>query len=152
MNKEPYHFEPTQMAYQGVIAYKFVSVGKRGNFTKIVAFQPYLQNIYNLALLDYDESLQTIDDEHITDNGDMSKVLATTWKIMLHFLESFPDKAVAIQGNSETRQKLYHRLISNNLLVLMQHYDVLGVFNTGITEQFDTIQDYFMIIIKPSMI
>jgi hypothetical protein len=147
MNKEPYEFE--SVVLEGAdVAYRFVSVGKKGNLTKLVAFQNIQANLYNLALLDYDEATKTIDDESISDNGDMSRVLSTTWKIMFHFLQSFPEKEVAIHGNTDTKQKLYKRLISSNLLSLKQQYNVSGVSYTGIAEPFDASKEYLLIIIQ----
>lgn len=149
MNKEPYEFQIKPFDNEDIIAYTFISVGKHGNIVKMVAFQLLYANIYNLALVDYDEASGRIDDEVVSDNGDMSQVLSTTWAIMLFFLTNFHEKSVLIHGNTDIKQKLYHRLIANNLLVLKQQYSVLGVSSIGESEAFDSLKTYQSIIIQP---
>jgi predicted phosphohydrolase len=148
MNKDPYEFDEKPIDTDGMHAYTFVSVGIQGDIPKMVVFQPMGGVFYNMALVDYDATLQTVDDEIVSNNGDMSKVLSTTWKIMLDFLKKFPEKAVFIQGNTDTKQKLYSRLITNNLLVLKQQYEVLGVLETGSTEFFDASKTYIAFVIQ----
>ncbi len=149
MNKDPYEFQSKPFDDKNVIAYTFVSVGKNGDIVKMVAFQLFYENVYNLALVDYDGISGVIDDEVVSDNGDMSQVLSTTWAIMLHFLKTFPEKSVSIHGNSDTKQKLYHRLVANNLLPLKQQYNVFGVSTIGEKEPFDSLKTYQSIIIQP---
>jgi hypothetical protein len=150
MNKKPYDFQPkVLLSNPDFYAYTFVSVGKQGEIVKLVAFQPMGDNTYNLAMVDYDETNELYDDETTTNNGDMGRVLATTWAIMLHFLQAFPDKSVWINGNTDTKKKLYNRLVANNLLELKKQYDVFGLTYDVRLENFELNKEYFMILIQP---
>ncbi len=126
----------------------FVSEGNKGHIVKMVAFQHLEGSFYNMALVDFDEEKQIVDDEIIINNGDMGKVLATTWKIMLYFLDTFPEKLVVIEGNTEVKHQLYKRLITNNLLPLKQQYKIFGVTGTGEIEIFSTTNIYISFIIQ----
>jgi hypothetical protein len=112
-------------------------------------FQHIENNDYNLALLDYDQDSQTADDEVVTNNQDMPKVLATVGQIVIDFLKSMPNARILITGNSEIRQKLYARIMRNNQEELLQHYVLLGVIN-GKEVLFEALkyQNYQSIIIQ----
>lgn len=92
---------------EGKTHYHFQSTGKRGVFEKAIAFSPLNDNVYNLALLDFDPATGEYSDDTITDNGDMREVLATVLKIALKFLAQNPYQTVFIQGNSDSRTRLY---------------------------------------------
>jgi hypothetical protein len=150
MNKKPYEFKRKILTDNpDFYAYTFVSVGKQGEIAKLVAFQPVSDETYNLALVDYDETTETYDDETTTNNGDMGRVLATTWAIMLYFLQTFPQKSVWINGNTDTKKKLYNRLVANNLYELQVLYEVYGLTNQVVLENFELNKEYFMILIQP---
>ncbi len=150
MNKKPYDFSPKILINSTDIhAFSFVSTSNEKNIIKLVAFQPIGYNSFNLALVDYDEEKDVYDDESTSNNGDMGRVLATTWAIMLHFLKTFPENTVCINGNTEIKKKLYTRLIANNLLFLQTNYDVFGFTNKGELEKFEIYKEYFMILIQP---
>jgi hypothetical protein len=112
MNKEIYNFESHEFTYT------FISEGKKGSIVKMVDFQAISLNVFNLALGDFDPETGFLDAEIASDNGDMPKVLATVWQILKFFLDNFPDKIVYIKGSNELRQKLYNRLIKNNLQII----------------------------------
>ena len=86
---------------EGKTHYHFQSIGKRGVFEKAIEFSPLNDNIYNLALLDFDPVTREFVDDTITDNGDMREVLATVLKIALHFLSRNPYRSIVINGNSD---------------------------------------------------
>lgn len=92
---------------EGKTHYHFQSIGKRGVFEKAIEFSPLNDNVYNLALLDFDPTTGEFVDDTITDNGDMREVLATVLKIALHFLSRNPYQSIVISGNSDSRTRLY---------------------------------------------
>ncbi len=82
MNREFYtdiQFSPTNNASL------FSSTGPRGVIPKIVIFQRLSQpDSFNLFLSDYSNN-EIADDQHITNNGDMPKVMAT----VIHIIHEF---------------------------------------------------------------
>ncbi|WP_342088350.1 DUF6934 family protein [Dyadobacter sp. OTU695] len=92
---------------EGKTHYHFQSIGKRGVFEKAIEFSPLNDNVYNLALLDFNPETGEYSDDTITDNGDMREVLATVLKIALQFLAQNPYQTVFIQGNSDSKTRLY---------------------------------------------
>jgi hypothetical protein len=65
--------------------FKFQSKGRRGVFEKVVFITPISDEMYNLALVDYNAATDEYSDQTITDNGDMPQVLATVLKRSIHF-------------------------------------------------------------------
>nr|WP_051350266.1 hypothetical protein [Dyadobacter alkalitolerans] len=59
--------------------FSFISLGKRGRIKKIVQFRLIENNVYNLGFGDYSEEFGTLDDQVVTDNGDMEK----SWQPLL---------------------------------------------------------------------
>lgn len=97
---------------------------------KVVAFQQTsVATIYNLGLADYDPTTGEIDDTIITDNGDMEKILATIFQIVLYYLSINPNHIVYFSGNSPSRTRLYRIAINHSLNELTVLVDVLGVIN-----------------------
>jgi len=92
---------------EGKTHYHFQSIGKRGVFEKAIEFSPLNDNIYNLALLDFDPVTGEYSDDTVTDNGDTREVLATVLQIALHFLARNPYRTIYFTGNSDSRTRLY---------------------------------------------
>lgn len=105
-------------------AYLFSSTGPRGNVPKIVIFQKLSQaDVFNLFLSDYCGN-NIADDQHITNNGDMPKVLATVVHIIHKFTEERPGSQIVITGSDTVRKRLYARILFNNHEALQKAYDV----------------------------
>ncbi len=129
--------------------YSFDSQGVKGTILKLVAFQPMNLNEYNLALLDYDIENQVMNDTIVSNNQDMPMILATVINIIADFLKFKSDCLVFIIGNSEIRQKLYNRVVRNNLNDLTELYSIKGVLESGDVELFSNVfKDYVSIIIE----
>jgi hypothetical protein len=92
--------------------FKFQSKGKRGVFEKVVFITPISDEMYNLALVDYNAATNEYSDQTITDNGDMPQVLATVLKTINSFLDTQPDKAIYFEGSSPARTRLYQIAIA----------------------------------------
>ncbi|WP_374756422.1 DUF6934 family protein [Dyadobacter flavalbus] len=93
-------------------SFHFQSTVKRGTFEKAVAFSLITDNIYNLALLDFDPLTQDYVDDSVTDNGDMPEILATVMRIMIEFLNDYPDRRIFLTGNTSSRTRLYQIAIT----------------------------------------
>lgn len=103
----------------------FQSIGKRGTFEKSITFSIIHENIYNLALLDYDPVKQDYSDQSVTDNGDMPEILATVMTAVIDFLNKYPERKIYLVGNSASRTRLYQIAINK---VLSQTKNDLRVF------------------------
>lgn len=107
MKKEGYEY-----FNENDILYTFLSKGKK-DIPKVVYFQKIESDTFNLVLSDIDLENQSISDKIISNNGDISKVLATVFHITLDFIHSYPNCYVIITGNTTTKKLLYKRLINN---------------------------------------
>ncbi|SKB58782.1 DUF6934 family protein [Dyadobacter psychrophilus] len=92
--------------------FQFQSVGKRGVFEKVIFITAMSDDIYNLALVDYNVETEEYNDISVTDNGDMPEVLATVLKAVTIFLNINPTKTIYFEGSSPARTRLYQIAIS----------------------------------------
>ena len=146
MNRPHYNFEalPPDEFY----LYRFKSVSLQKSITKLVIFEAIEANIWNMALVDYDEISNTADDFAVSNNQDMPKIFATIAQIIKHFLENLPNSVIYVKGNTALKQRLYQRIVSNNLEDILQFYEVLGVLADESTQTFDKTQIYTALIFQ----
>ena len=131
---------------QNISRYFFDSKGKQ-IITKIVEFQPITEYIYNLAFGDFDKETETFSDDVRSNNNDISKVFATIFQISNHFFVQNPNKAIYLEGNTPTKQKLYQRIIKNNISDLENSFILFGVIGEEF-ENLDFTKNYEAFIIK----
>ncbi|MDZ7899657.1 MAG: hypothetical protein U5N85_16750 [Arcicella sp.] len=127
--------------------YIFESIGKNGSIFKVVAFSKIQHNVYNFGFGDYDLETKAIDDENVSDNGDMIKVLATVIDIALKFLSENPMIFILIEGSSKTRTQLYQRILNTYYDDLIDSYEIYGS-NDGNFEEFQKNTDYESFLIR----
>jgi len=91
--------------------YKFISEGPKGNIEKIVYYtETSRANIYNLSFGDYNELIDDIDDQIVSNNGDSQKVLATVAKSLYVFTDRYPDALIIATGSTFARTRaISHR-------------------------------------------
>jgi hypothetical protein len=90
--------------------YVFTSLGKK-QIRKIVTFEPTsLENVYNIGFGDLLEN-GSFDDKAISNNGDISKVLATVIHIIRKFAVEHRHLKIMFLGSSPVRTILYKRII-----------------------------------------
>ena len=117
--------------------FEFTSIGTQGNIKKIVQYSKVsVDNIYNLAFGDYDESTNEINDTIVTNNVDSKKVLATVVSTVYAFTGRYPDYWVFATGSTEVRTRLYRMGITNNLNELKEDFYVYGMKNNETFEEF----------------
>ena len=122
--------------------YRFVSIGERGNFTKVVEYtQTNNPEEYNLAFGDYDPSTGLISDTVRSNNGDRDKVLATVAETAIDFLQHYPDATVFAKGSTDARTRTYQMGINRFLDEITRRHDVFGLKN-GKWEVFEPTQSY----------
>jgi hypothetical protein len=109
--------------------YEFESIGPKGTITKAVQFTLIddVNHIYNLGLGDIDPSSGEIVDNVISDNKDTNKILFTVGEISRQFLVSKPYASILIEGNSESRNRLYRMGINKNLTEMKKEHSIFGL-------------------------
>lgn len=125
MNYKPY----TLNINEDHTRFQFQSVGKRGVFEKVILLVLLADDIYNLALLDYNPGSQEYSDLSVTDNGDMPEIFATVIKAIIKFLNEYPSKKIYFEGSTPSRTRLYQ--ISINKIYNSDNQDliILGLKN-----------------------
>jgi hypothetical protein len=125
-----------------MLYYEFTSEGPRGKIRKIVEYSSTnIENVYNLAFGDYDESIAGINDSSITNNGDSQKVLATVASTVYAFTSKYPDAWVHATGSTSVRTRLYRMGITTNLTEIAADFYVFGLQNNK-WEEFMAGEDY----------
>ena len=122
MNKKGYTFIQNED-----FLFSFVSQGNQGEILKVLVFQFFKNNKYNVALLDLIPETNEYSDEVNSNNGDITKVLTTVLQIIILFLEKNPETAVYLEGNSRKKQLLYNRIITNNFNILSSLVNITGI-------------------------
>lgn len=76
------------------LEYKFLSIGPKGNISKIVQFKATaISNVFNLAFGNQAEN-GVIDDLAVDNNKDRNKILVTVVSIVYQFTMQFPNNLV----------------------------------------------------------
>ena len=116
--------------------------------TKIVIYSPLpsLPGFYNLGFGDLSGEGE-LSDEVVTNNGDMSKVLATVVSTLFVFLEVNPTATVFFKGSTPFRTKLYQRIIQSNLVDVGSMLIVSGIKH-GTEEAFTNRTEYDSFLIR----
>jgi hypothetical protein len=125
MDYEPYNLFATEQNTR----FQFQSIGKRGVFEKVISFVRLNDDIFNLALLDYDPRSGEESDLSISDNGDLPEILVTTMKAIMLFLEKHPEKYIYFKGSTESRTRLYQISINKTFSFLKNDLIVMGQQN-----------------------
>ena len=74
-------------ASPSLMEFEFISVGPKGNISKVIQFTPTsISQVYNLGFGDKDDVTGEISDSIISNNGDSEIVLATVAHAVLIFL------------------------------------------------------------------
>ncbi|MEO6686745.1 MAG: hypothetical protein ABIN24_12305 [Dyadobacter sp.] len=109
--------------------FQFQSIGKRGIFEKVIIFNLITNEIYNLALLDYNPSSDEYSDLSITDNGDMPEIFATVIKAITEFLNQYQGKKIYFEGSTLSRTRLYQVVIRKTYNSDNQDFIIQGLKN-----------------------
>jgi hypothetical protein len=108
--------------------FEFVSVGLKGNFTKVVRYSEInVKGIYNLGFGDRDPITGFLSDLTVTNNGDSQKILATVAATLYAFTDCHPEATVIATGSTQARTRLYRMGITNNLKAIEKDFTILGL-------------------------
>lgn len=137
MDRPHYLFESTVSGR----LYSFVSKGRHGEIEKRVQFSRMDEGVFNLGFGDWDENQRRIDDQAISDNGDMELVLATVVKIACVFVSRNKGARIFLTGSTPARTRLYQVLINTNLDIINSKFEVKG-YRDGRWHQFEKNVNY----------
>jgi hypothetical protein len=126
--------------------YEFVSTGKKGKIHKVVQFTEFYDYV-NLGLGDRLPNGK-IDFKTVTDNGDVSMIMATVVQIILKYTRYFPQNTISIYGSNKIRMLLYERAIRNNYKELNVFFDIWGIREDHVKEVFNPSISYFGFLVK----
>jgi hypothetical protein len=131
------------------VKYTFTSVGSKGSIKKIIEFSPMKGNKrWNLGFGDVKG--RTWEDNVITNNNDLRKVLQTVANTVHLFLHTYPDREVVIIPVDYQRKLLYNRAFQQRWHEIDSDYTVKGIILDIEDPQFENyetqkIYDYFII-------
>jgi hypothetical protein len=129
--------------------FEFWSIGQKGSIRKRIHFQSTKREyFYNLAFGDVNAETDDFDDTVVTDNGDTVKVLATVASTIYIFFDKYPYSVVFAKGSTPARTRLYKIGISKNLEELKEDFEIYGLLENDIWEEFKKNVNYSAFYIK----
>jgi hypothetical protein len=133
-----YPVEPHESPFE---VYRFFSISETRTVQKVVIFSPIDRPlVVNLALMDVLED-GSLSDLTVTNNRDISTVLATVSQITAEFLSRYPTFIVMFTGSDKRRTSLYSAILTRRLNEFREHYVIMGEFDE-VSEPFRPNQDY----------
>jgi hypothetical protein len=143
---EGYELEATLESEK--VEFRFTSIGEKGLIEKIIEFQKKPQGFWNLAFGDVTED--DWEDNIITDNGDLRKVIQTIANAVYLFLTIYPDQEIIIIPLDRQRKLLYNRVIQQRWHEIEPFFIVKAIVLEGENPKFENysfkkIFDYFRI-------
>ena len=112
--------------------FEFVSIGQKGNITKVVRYSEIsIKGYYNLGFGDTDPITGLLSDLTVTNNGDSQKVLATVAATLYAFTDNYPGVTVIATGSTQARTRLYRMGITNNLKDIEKDFFIFGLTEKG---------------------
>jgi len=112
---------------------------------KVVKFTPIDTKkftCFNLGLGDWDESQQMVDDSIISNNQDTEKVFASVADIIFQFTDRNPNAIIYVEGNSESRVRLYQIKINKYLNEVIAHFELFGLLKNLDLESYSAGNKY----------
>jgi len=104
--------------------FDFDSVGKNGTIRKRIVFiKTESEGVYNLELSDVLENGYS-DFDIVTNNGDVSMVLATIADAVDLYTGTYPERWIFFTGNTESRTRLCRKAIGLNIFELSNKYAI----------------------------
>jgi hypothetical protein len=110
------------------LTFEFLSSGPNGTIKKVVLYQEIESDVYNLAMGDWNEQNQRIDDNTRSNNEDRDKVLATVASTVIEFIRHHPNATVFAKGNTPAKTRLYQIGIAANFREITEVIKVQGFF------------------------
>jgi hypothetical protein len=106
--------------------FRFESVGPKGTIVKIVKFSQASENLFNLAFGDADSI--DFNDESISNNQDMRKVMATIANIVRVFVLHYQNVRIVVIPVDQRRKLLYNRIFQQYSNEILESYSIEAYF------------------------
>jgi len=110
--------------------FAFESIGPRGRIAKIVVFDLVEGNVWNLGFGDRHDG--DWDDEAISNNGDLVRVISTVAQAALQFSDRWPERRILISPVDEKRKRLYNTIFKRRHHEILQTFEVVGLTAQGV--------------------
>lgn len=104
--------------------FDFISKGHLGKIDKVINYTEIDEGIYNLGFGDKNLVTGNVDDKVVTNNGDMTKILATVAYSIYVFTEKNPNIWIYVTGSSQSRIRLYRMAINKYFEELSQDFNI----------------------------
>ena len=131
--------------------YEFYSEGPKGKISKMVRFTSFVGNIYQISFGDVHSGTDRMNDQTVSGNGDMVKVIFTVAKVIYEFTEIFPKAEICFTGSTKSRTRLYQMLINKHKHLIQTVFDIVGYYN-GVEETFNSGRNYdFVAVCRKSL-
>ena len=118
----------------------FESVGEKGTILKRVIFQPAYRNRYNLAFGDAEG--EDTNDNVISNNHDLLKVMSTIVTIVYYFFDKNPAAMLKIEGVDSKRRRLYNSIFKRKYKDLKEDFQIYGITENRKLEEYNPNQFY----------
>jgi hypothetical protein len=135
--------------------YQFTSIGPKGSIVKVIQFLKIEDDplVYNLGLGDIDPITGVVDDEVVSGNNDIDKILATIGYVVVDFCNRQPGAIILAEGNTSVKRRLYQMRVSSHLSEIQKSFYVYGLIdNEKPIEVFAKNRAYKAILVKPILI
>ncbi|WP_409013372.1 DUF6934 family protein [Dyadobacter sp. CY343] len=140
-----HHYYPFEASLD-YLSFDFVSCSESRKIRKRVEFVPIGAELYNLAFGDVN-TYNDIDDQVITNNRDMEKVLSTVIHIIYVFLSVFPSRVLYFEGSTQSRTRLYQIVLKRERTNWGDMFEVYGMAE-GRIRIFDNCINFESFLIK----
>ena len=130
------------------LQYRFISKGVKGNIVKIVVYDFWEDDKWNLAFGDANADESDFDDKVISNNQDMRRVIQTIFETARIFSAAYPERKIYIEPVDRKRKLLYNRVFQDQQTAIEEFYMIHGLFiSEDKEEKYDahTIYDAFLL-------
>jgi len=106
--------------------------------------------MWNLAFGDKIEGSELLDDEKVSNNGDLRLVIRTVTNITHDFLQNHPDQTLYIRPVDERRKSLYNHVFRKKWPEIKATFTVFGIAGNYFENyQPGKLYDIFVVSLKP---
>jgi hypothetical protein len=120
-----------------LLRYNFSSEGPNARIPKMVKFTLMAKDIYQISFGDANTDNDKINDQSVSNNGDMAKVIFTVAKIIYEFTGLFPEAKLFFIGSTRSRTRLYQMMINKHKHLIQGFFEIVGSQN-GRDETFNS--------------
>jgi len=111
--------------------FRFVSDGNLGRINKVIQYDKMSNDVYNLGFGDENPLTGQVDDTVVTNNGDMTKILATVASSIYVFTQRNKNAWVYVTGSSQSRIRLYRMAINKYVNEISEDFVVYASLENG---------------------